>query len=96
MATAGRKIATIEGGAEKAQAYWRTNLRIILSLLAVWALVSYVTAIGFANQLYSIRIGNLPFSFWMAQQGAIVIFVILIFVYAKIMDQVDNQFDVHE
>ncbi|MFP4436696.1 MAG: DUF4212 domain-containing protein [Chloroflexaceae bacterium] len=95
MATADRKIAKVDSE-EKAQAYWKTNIRLILGLLAVWALVSYVAAIGLALPLADVRIGNVPFSFWMAHQGAIVIFVILIFTYAKIMDRVDNKFDVHE
>lgn len=95
MASVGRKVAVSEKGAEAAQAYWRANLRLILSLLAIWALVSYgflLLAQPFANVMF----GNVPFSFWMAQQGAIIIFVILIFVYARIMDNIDRKFDVHE
>ncbi|HHY57481.1 MAG TPA: DUF4212 domain-containing protein [Chloroflexi bacterium] len=81
---------------EKAQAYWRRNLTIIGILLAIWFVVSYLFAILFANILYNMPIGQLPASFWFAQQGAIVTFVILIFVYCWIMDRVDKEFDVNE
>lgn len=96
MATAGRKVAIIEGGAEKAQAYWKANIRLILTLLAIWALVSYVAAIILAQPLAGVNVGQVPLSFWFAHQGAIVVFVVLIFVYAKLMDRIDNEFDVHE
>lgn len=79
-----------------AEAYWRANRRLIAILLAIWALVSYVFAILLARPLYTIHVGRLPMSFWWAQQGSMVVFVILIFVYAKMMDRIDRKFDVHE
>jgi putative solute:sodium symporter small subunit len=81
---------------EKAKAYWRRNVTVISILLTIWALVSYGAAILMANVLYGINIGQLPMSFWFAQQGAIVTFVILIFAYCWIMDRVDKEFDVQE
>jgi putative solute:sodium symporter small subunit len=81
---------------EKAQAYWRTNITLILSLLSVWALVSYVCGIALAVPLQNVFIGNVPFGFWFAQQGAIVTFIILILIYAVGMDRVDKKFDVNE
>lgn len=95
MAT-GRKVTVVEGGEEKAIAYWKANLRLITILLAIWALVSYVASIILAQPLYSFNIGRVPLSFWFAHQGSIIVFVILIFVYAKLMDNLDNEFDVHE
>lgn len=82
--------------AEKAKAYWRRNLTIIGILLAIWFVVSYLFAILFANVLYGVPIGQIPASFWFAQQGAIIVFVLLIFVYCWIMDRVDKEFDVNE
>jgi putative solute:sodium symporter small subunit len=79
-----------------AQAYWRANRLLIGILLAVWALVSYVFAILLARPLYTIHVGRLPMSFWWAQQGSIIVFVILIFVYAKVMDRIDRQHGMHE
>lgn len=81
---------------EKARRYWKRNLSIIAVLLTIWALVSYVAAIFLANPLYGVKVGALPMSFWFAQQGAIVTFVILIFVYCWLMDRVDKEFDVNE
>lgn len=80
----------------KAAAYWKANLNLIVSLLAIWALVSYVFGILLAPALNGIRLGGLPLGFWFAQQGSIYVFVVLIFVYAARMQRLDEQFDVHE
>lgn len=87
-----KTYATVE---EKAQAYWKRNITFILQLLAVWALVSYVCGILLANADLG-TIGVLPFSFWFAQQGSIIVFIVLIWIYARHMDKVDREFDVHE
>lgn len=76
--------------------YWRRNLRLISILLFIWALVSYGFGIFFAEALSKYHIGALPAGFWWAQQGSMYVFVILIFVYAKLMDRLDREFDVHE
>ena len=52
------------------QSYWRSNKILIAVLLAVWALVSYVFAILLAEPLYTVKVGQIPMSFWWAQQGA--------------------------
>jgi putative solute:sodium symporter small subunit len=71
-------------------AYWRAVIRLILGLLAVWAFVSLGAAILLVRQFDLLRIGNLPGGFWMAQQGSIVVFVALIWIYAKRMDRIDR------
>lgn len=76
--------------------YWRRNKRLITILLFIWALVSYGFGIFLAEPLGALRIGALPAGFWWAQQGSMYVFVILIFVYAKLMDRLDREFDVHE
>lgn len=73
--------------------YWRKNRRLIAALLAVWATVSFGLAILFPM---TFRIGKLPAGFWWAQQGAMFVFVVLIFVYAWRMDRIDREFDLHE
>lgn len=80
------------------QQYWRKNITIIGVLLAVWALVSYVFGILLVVPLNSILMpgSGLPLGFWFAQQGSIYVFVVLIFVYAKLMDNLDKEFDVYE
>lgn len=77
-------------------AYWKANVRLIIILLAIWALVSYVLGIIFAAPLNNIPVIRLPMGFWWAQQGSMFVFVILIFVYSKLMDKVDEEHDVHE
>ncbi len=78
------------------QAYWRKNLRYMVILLSIWALVSYVFGILLVVPLNSIRIGGFPLGFWFAQQGSIYVFVVLIFVYYILMQKLDKEFDVHE
>lgn len=78
------------------QNYWRSNKILIAVLLGVWALVSYVFAILLAKPLYAIKVGQIPMSFWWAQQGSMFVFVALIFIYAYVMDRLDRKYDVHE
>lgn len=89
-------MAENENNREQAQSYWKTNIRLIAILLAIWALVSYVCGIILAPVLSGIHLGQLPLGFWFAQQGSMITFVILIFVYSYQMDKVDQQFDVNE
>lgn len=76
--------------------YWKRNTRLISILLFIWALVSYGFGIFFAQALDGIHIGKLNAGFWWAQQGSMYVFVILIFVYARRMDKLDREYDVHE
>ena len=46
--------------------------------------------------LNSLHIGSLPLGFWFAQQGAIYVFVVLIFIYAWRMDKLDRKFGMRE
>lgn len=77
---------------ENDQAYWAANKRLIVQLLAVWAFVSYGCGILFVEFLNKFQFFGVPFGFWMAQQGAIYVFILLIIVYAKRMDTLDRKF----
>lgn len=81
---------------EKASAYWKRNVNLILALLAVWALVSLGAGIVFAPALNNFSFFQLPLGFWFAQQGSMFVFVILIFVYARMMDNLDSEFGLRE
>lgn len=81
---------------ERARAYWRANVRLLLSLLAIWFLVSFGAGILFADALNSFVIGGFPLGFWFAQQGSIYVFVVLIFVYATQMKRLEHQFGVDD
>lgn len=81
---------------ESYKAYWKANRNLIVLLLTIWAVVSYLFGILLARPLASVPVGSLPMGFWWAQQGSMIVFVILIFVYAKRMDTLDEKYDVHE
>ena len=72
--------------------YWGANIRLIRTLLIIWAAVSLGCSILFVQPLNTIILGKIPFGFWMAQQGSIFVFVVLIFVYAVQMDKLDRKF----
>ncbi len=77
---------------EREQRYWRSNVRLIRNLLIIWGLASLGCSILFVKLLNHLTMGNVPLGFWMAQQGSIFIFVILIFVYAIRMDKLDRRY----
>lgn len=76
--------------------YWKKNVSYMAILLTIWAVVSYGCGILFVEQLNAIKIGGFPLGFWFAQQGAIYVFVCLIFVYYVLMQKLDKEYDVHE
>ena len=78
------------------QAYWRSNLRLMSVLLAVWALVSFGAGIIFVEPLNNLSLGGFPLGFWFAQQGSIITFIALIIIYAVRMDALDKKFGVDE
>jgi putative solute:sodium symporter small subunit len=76
--------------------YWRRNLRLMVILLSIWFIVSFGCGILFVDQLNKIEINDFPLGFWFAQQGSIYTFVVLILVYAVLMDRLDDRFRVSE
>ena len=80
----------------KEKVYWKKNIRIVLSLLAVWFFVSFGMGILLVDVLDNFRIFGFKLGFWMAQQGSIFCFVILIFVYVYRMNKLDHQYDMDE
>ena len=79
-----------------ASAYWRANLRVIAGLLAVWFTVSFGFGILLVEPLNRISFFGFKLGFWWAQQGSIFIFVILIFVYVRLMQNLDRRFGVSD
>ena len=80
----------------KEKVYWKKNIRIVLSLLAVWFFVSFGMGILLVDVLDNFRLFGFKLGFWMAQQGSIFCFVILIFVYVYRMNKLDHKYDVDE
>jgi len=81
---------------ERQYAYWKENLRTVAVLLTIWFLVSYGAGILFVNWLDQFQMAGFPLGFWFAQQGSMYIFVVLIFVYVRLMNTMDRKHDVHE
>ncbi|TDQ32244.1 DUF4212 domain-containing protein [Zeaxanthinibacter enoshimensis] len=76
--------------------YWRTNLKYLLILLSIWFLVSYGFGILLKDTLDNISLGGFKLGFWFAQQGSIYVFVILIFVYVRLMNKLDQKYGYRE
>lgn len=74
--------------------YWRRNLLLTASLLVAWFLVSYVIA-AFAREL-SFDFFGWPFAFWVGAQGAPIVYVLIIWLYARGMERLDREFGVEE
>lgn len=79
-----------------AQAYWRANIRLLLTLLAVWFTVSYGFGILLVDWLNRFSLFGFKLGFWWAQQGSIYVFVILIFVYVAVIGRIDRRFGVDD
>ncbi|MBP8932116.1 MAG: DUF4212 domain-containing protein [Paracoccus sp.] len=77
-------------------AYWRANVRIIWICMAIWAMVSYGFGILLRPLVSGIKVGGADLGFWFAQQGSILVFIVLIFVYAAWMNKLDRDYGVEE
>lgn len=76
--------------------YWRAHLKLLGLLLSIWFLFGVVLSILLVKPLNEIRIAGFPLGFWIAQQGAIFVFVLLILVYAILMDRTDRKYQAEE
>ena len=80
---------------QKHQEYWSKNLRITAILLAIWFVVTFVISF-FAREINSINFFGWPLAFYMGAQGSLIISVIIIWYYARYMNNLDREYDVHE
>jgi putative solute:sodium symporter small subunit len=73
--------------------YWRSNLRVMAALLAVWAFVSLGCGVLFADWLnrFKLPFTGFPLGFWFAQQGSIIVFVLCILAYCLAMNRLDEK-----
>jgi putative solute:sodium symporter small subunit len=81
---------------ENATAYWKENIKYVFILLAIWFAVSYGAGILFVEQLNNFKLGGFPLGFWFAHQGSMYVFVVLIFVYVRIMNNLDKKYGYDE
>jgi len=80
---------------EKHRQYWSKNLSMTGVLLAIWFVATFVVS-WYARELNEITIAGFPFAFYMAAQGALIIYVVVIWFYAYRMNQLDKEYGVHE
>ena len=73
-------------------AYWRDNIRLLVTLMAIWFACSFGAGILFRDFLDQFTVGGYPLGFWFAQQGSILVFVVLIFVYVRLMNRLDAEY----
>ena len=74
------------------QSYWKSNIRILISLLAIWFIASFGFGIIWSDALDNIQVVGFKLGFWFAQQGSIYIFVLLIFIYITLMNRLDKKY----
>ncbi|MBE2260763.1 MAG: DUF4212 domain-containing protein [Candidatus Accumulibacter sp.] len=75
--------------------YWQRNLRMTAMLLAVWFVVSFVVSF-FARDLAELTILGFPLGFYMGAQGAPLIYLVIIWWYARYMNRLDREYGVGE
>jgi putative solute:sodium symporter small subunit len=86
---------TVDDRSQSAQRrYWRRNLRLIGVLLLIWSVVSFVL-VWYAREL-SFDFFGWPFSFYMAAQGSLLVYLVLVVVYARLMNRLDRDIEVHQ
>jgi putative solute:sodium symporter small subunit len=78
----------------KHQEYWSKNLRITAILMAIWFVVTFV--VGYLARSLDFNFFGWPFAFYMGAQGALVIYVLIIWFYARYMNNLDKQYGVEE
>jgi len=80
---------------QKHKEYWQKNLRMTAILLAIWFVVTFVVSF-YARELSGITVLGFPFGFYMGAQGSLVIYVVIIWYYARYMNTLDEEYGVHE
>ncbi len=77
---------------DPSKSYWKHNLLAVTLLLLVWFAVGFLGSIFGIEWLNRFQVGQLGLGFWMAQQGSIFVFVLLVLVYALWMDRLDRRY----
>ncbi len=78
---------------DSANTYWKSNIKIVSLLLSIWFFISFGCGILFVDFLDQFRLGGFKLGFWIAQQGAIFVFVALIYAYIYLMDKLDKEYN---
>lgn len=78
------------------QDYWKKNLSYLVILLSIWFVASYLLGIILHEPLNEFRLAGFKLGFWFAHQGSMFVFIIIIFIYVRLMNKLDKEFDVDE
>ena len=84
----------MQQNSEKHRAYWQKNLNITGVLLLIWFLVTF--GVGYFARDLNFTFFGWPFSFWVGAQGALIVYVIIIWYYARVMERLDHEHGVAE
>ena len=76
--------------------YWSANIRLLLTLMAIWFAVSFGAGILLRDWLDQFMLGGYPLGFWFAQQGSIYTFIVLIFFYNWRIHKIEQSFDLDD
>jgi putative solute:sodium symporter small subunit len=75
--------------------YWNKNLVITAILLFIWFVVTFVEG-WYARELNGISFFGFPLGFYMSAQGSLIVYCVIIYVYARYMNALDKVYDVDE
>lgn len=75
--------------------YWHKNLTVTAVLLAIWFIATF-GVIWFVRDLNQVSFLGFPLGFYMAAQGSLIIYVVIIGLYARIMNKADQEYGVAE
>ena len=75
--------------------YWNATKRLMFIMLALWVFFGFIIHM-FVSTLNNIVILGFPLGFYMAAQGSLVVFVALIFWFARRQDAIDRECGVAE
>lgn len=80
--------------AARRAAYWRSVRWLTVGLLAVW--VVFGLGVHYFARDLAFSFFGWPLSFWMAAQGSLLVFALIIFVYERCMDRLDRRHGLEE
>lgn len=75
--------------------YWQQNLKLTAVLLVIWFVATF-GVIWFARELNEILFAGFPLAFYMGAQGSLIIYVLIIWHYARRMNNLDKEHDLDE
>ena len=81
---------------EQLRSYWKSNVRYLIILCSLWFVFGLACPILFVDQLNTVSLGGIPLGFWFSTQGSMLFIVVLLFVYARLMNALDKKHGVEE